>query len=95
MEPHGNNNQVCQERLFSDQEFNSFEDNDQKIILARTVYSGPSISTSTKRGQSDNFPIPLSVGRPSRKVYIPKYRTVAKFVHQGLGARANPAGAGD
>ena len=36
MEPPGNNNQVYQERLLSDQEFNSFEDNDQKVILVKT-----------------------------------------------------------
>ena len=42
IEPAGNNNQVYQERLISDQEFNSFEDNDQKVILVKTGDSGPS-----------------------------------------------------
>ena len=40
MEPPGNNNQVYQERLISDQEFNSFEDNDQKVILVGRDSSG-------------------------------------------------------
>ena len=31
MEPAGNSNQIYQERLISDQEFNSFEDNDQIV----------------------------------------------------------------
>lgn len=32
----GNKNQIYQERLLSDQEFNSFEDNDQKVVLVKT-----------------------------------------------------------
>ena len=36
IEPTGNNNQVYQERLLSDQEFNSFEAKDQKVILVKT-----------------------------------------------------------
>ena len=94
IEPSRNNNQVYQERLFSDQEFNSFEDNDQKVILVKTGDSAPSVPTSPGRGQPSQFPTPPSGGRPSRPVYVPKYRTAPKVVDQGLGAGANPAGAG-
>jgi hypothetical protein len=51
MEPPGNNNQVYQERLLSGQEFNAFEDNDQKVILVKTGDSAPSVPTSPGRGQ--------------------------------------------
>ena len=94
MEPPANNNQGSQERLLSDQEFNSFEDNDQKVILVKIGDSTPSVPTSPGRGQPSNFPTPPSGGRPSRPVYVPKYRTVPKIVNPGVGAGANPAGAG-
>jgi hypothetical protein len=60
MEPAGNNNQVYQERLISDQEFNSFEDNDQKVILVKTGDSGPSGPSlpGRGRGQPSQFPTP-------------------------------------
>ena len=86
MEPPGNNNQVYQERLLSDQEFNSFEDNDQKVILVKTGDSAPSVPTSPGRGQPSQFPTPPSGGRPNRPVYVPKYRIAPKVVDQGLGA---------
>jgi hypothetical protein len=92
IEPPGNNNQVYQERLLSDQEFNSFEDKDQKVILAGRDSSGTSsnVPSNIKRqGQSpSNFPTPPAGGRPSRPVYVPKYRTAPKVV-PGLGAAAN------
>jgi len=91
IEPSGNNNQVYQERLLLDQEFNSFEDNDQKVILVKTADNPPSVLTSPGRGQPSQFPTPSSGGRPNRPVYVPKYRTVPKVV----GAAANPAGAGN
>jgi hypothetical protein len=100
IEPPGNNNQVYQERLLLDQEFNSFEDKDQKVILVGRDSSGTSsnVPSNIKRqGQSpSNFPTPPAVGKqPSRPVYVPKYRTAPKIVPgPGLGARANPAGAG-
>ena len=94
IEPTGNNNQVYQERLLSDQEFNLFEDNHQKVILVKTGDSSPSVPTSPGRGQPNPFPTPPAGGRPSRPVYVPKYRTAPKVVDQGLGAAANPAGAG-
>ena len=65
------------------------------MILAKTGDSGPSVPTSTGRGQPTNFPTPPAGGRPSRTVYIPNYRTAPKVVSgPGLGAGANPAGAG-
>lgn len=95
MEPPGNNNQVYQERLLSDQEFNSFEDNDQKIILVKTGDSAPSVPTSPGRGQPSQFPTPPSGSRPSRPIYVNKYRTAPKVVNQGLGAAVNPAEGGE
>ena len=92
IEPPGNNNQVYHEKLLSEQEFNLFEDNDQKVILAKTGDSATSVPTSPGRGQPSNFP--PSGGRPSRPVYVSKYRTAPKLVDQGLGAGGNPAGAG-
>ena len=87
----GNNNKVYQEILLSDQEFNSFEYNDQKVILVKTGDTPSSVPTSTGRGRPSPFPTPPAGGRP---VYVPKYRTAPKVVDQGLGAGANPAGAG-
>lgn len=88
-------NKVVQERIIDDQEFCSLEDNDQQVILAKTGDSGPSVPTSPGRGQPSNFPTPPAGGRPSRPVYVPKYRTAPKVVPgPGLGAGANPAGAG-
>ena len=94
IEPPGNSNQVYQERLLLDQEFNSFEDNDQKVILVKTADSSPSVPISPGRGQPSPFPTAPSGGRPNRPVYLPKYRTAPKIVNPGLGAGANPAGAG-
>lgn len=88
-------NKVVQEKIIDDQEFCSLEDNDQQVILVKTGDSGPSVPTSPGRGQPSNFPTPPAGGRPSRPVYIPKYRTAPKVVPgPGLGAGANPAGAG-
>jgi len=98
IEPPGNNNQVYQERLLSDQEFNSFEDNYQKVILVKTGDSSPSVPTSPGRGQPNPFPTPPSGGRPTRPSTGVNpygiYRPTPKVVDQGLGAGANPAGAG-
>ena len=88
-------NEVVQKRVIYDQWFCSLEDNDQQVILAKTGDSGPSVPTSPGRGYPSNFPTPPAGGRPSRPVYIPKYRTAPKVVPgPGLGAGANPAGAG-
>lgn len=61
---------VYQERLISDPEFNSFEDNDQKVILVKTGDSAPSASTSPGRGQPSPFPTPPAGGKPSRPIYM-------------------------
>jgi hypothetical protein len=100
IEPAGNNNQVYQERLISDEEVNSFEDNDQKVILVKTGDSGPSGPSlpGRGRGQPSQFPTPPSGGRPTRPSTLVNpygiYRPTPKVVDQGLGAGANPAGAG-
>ena len=61
-------------------------------VLAKA--DGTPVTPPTNRGPS-NFPTPPAGGRPSRPVYIPKYRTAPKVVPgPGLGAGANPAGAG-
>jgi hypothetical protein len=96
IEPSVNNNQVVHERVIGDREFNSLEDNDRHVILAKTGDSAPSGPTSTGRGQPSNFPTPPSAGRPSRSVSgVNPYRTAPKVVDQGLDAAANPAGAGN
>ena len=100
MEPAGNNNQVYQERLISDQEFNSFEDNDQKVILVGRDSSGTPSNVPSHIGQPgqgpSNFSTPPSGGRPSRNVpSVNPYRLAPKTVDQGLGAAANPVGAGN
>ena len=92
IEPPGNNTQVYQERFLSEQEFNSFEDNNGQVLLAKA--DGNPVTPSTNCGPS-NFPTPPAGGKPSRPVYVPKYRTAPKVVPgPGLGAGANPAGAG-
>ena len=89
-------NKVVQERIIDDQEFCSLEENDQQVILAKTGDSAPSVPTSTGRGQPSKFPTPPSGGRPSRNVPgVNPYRVAPKIVDQGLGAGANPAGAGN
>ena len=92
IEPPGNNNQVYQERLLSDQEFNSFEDKDQKVILVKTGDSSSSVPTQTGRGQPNNFPTGSTGGR--RTPHVNPYRTPPRVVDQGLGAGANPGGGG-
>ena len=95
-EPFRNNSPVYQEKLCSDQRFNSVEDNYQRIILVKTGDSVPSLPTSSGRGhQPNSFPTPGSKGRPIRNVPGRNpYRVAPKIVDQGLGAGANPAGAG-
>lgn len=89
-------NQTIQERVINYRdvnlfEENLFEENDQQVILAKA--EGNPVTPPTNRGPS-NFPTPPSGGRPSRSVYVPKYRTAPKTVNPGLGAGGNPAGAG-
>nr|QUS63746.1 hypothetical protein [Haslea silbo] len=80
-------NQIIHERVINDRDLNSFEDNDRQVILAKA--EGNPVTPPTNRGPS-NFPTPPSGGRPSRPVYVPKYRTVPKVVNPGLG----PGGGG-
>ena len=56
MKPAGNNNQVYQEKLISDQEFNSFENNDQKVILVGRDSSGTSSNVPSNIGQPGQCP---------------------------------------
>jgi hypothetical protein len=63
------------------------------VILAKAKGEGNPITPPTNRGPS-NFPTPPSGGRPSRPVDVPKHRIAPKIVDPGLGAGANPAGAG-
>jgi hypothetical protein len=92
IEPSVNNNQVVHERVIGDREFNSFENNDRQVILAKTGDNAPSVPTSTGRGQPTNFPSGTIGGR--RTPHVNPYKTPPKLVDQGLGAAPNPAGAG-
>lgn len=79
-------------------EFNQFQGTDQQVILVGRDSSGTSSNVPSnigRQGQSpSNFPTTPAGGRPSWPVYVPKYRTAPKVVDPGLGAAANPAGAG-
>ena len=95
IEPRVSNNSPSIERVLSNQELDSLDDPNSRIILVKTGDSSPSVPTSPGRGQPSSFPTPPAGGRPSRPVYVPKYRTAPKVVPgPGLGAGANPAGAG-
>jgi hypothetical protein len=95
IESPGNNNQIYQERLLSDQEFNLYENTDQQVILARRDSSGtPSPSNIGRQGQSpSNFPTSPSGGRrPSWPITgINPYR----HLHVNPGTAGNPGGAGN
>jgi hypothetical protein len=93
IEPSVNNNQVVHERVIGDREFNSFENNDRQVILAKTGDNAPSVPTSTGREQPTNFPSG-STGGP-RMPHVNPYRKPPKVVDQELGAAANPAGGGN
>jgi hypothetical protein len=90
-------NQVVQERVIEEREFNLLEENDRQIILAKAERNP--ITPPINRGPN-SFPTPPSGGRPSQpsrpatgtNPYI--YRTLPKVVDQGLGGAPNPAGAG-
>jgi hypothetical protein len=85
-------NQAVQERVIEEREFNLLEENDRQIILAKA--EGNPITPPTNRGPS-HLPTPPSGGQPSRPVTgVNPYRVPPKVVNQGLGAGANPAGAG-
>nr|QYB19007.1 hypothetical protein [Climaconeis cf. scalaris]QYB19146.1 hypothetical protein [Climaconeis cf. scalaris] len=63
-----------------------------KVILVKRGDSSPSVPTQTGRGQPNNFPTSSTGGR--RTPHVNPYRTPPRVVDQGLGAGANPAGAG-
>lgn len=69
MKPLGNNNQVYHERFFSDQEFDSFEDNHQKVILVKIGDTASLVSTLSGTGQPSQFATPPAGGR---LIYVSK-----------------------
>jgi len=92
------NNSPSIERVLSNQELDSLDDPNSRIILVKTGDSSPSVPISPGRGQPSHFSTPPS--RPSRPAtgvtpYVNPYRVPPKVVNQGsgLGAPANPAGA--
>jgi len=82
-------NQASHERLIDDREFNRLDQNNRQVILAKA--DGNPITPPTNRRPS-NFPSGTTGGR--RAPHVNPYRTPPKLVDQGLGAVANPAGAG-
>ena len=92
IEPHASNNSPSIERVLSNQELDSLDDPNSRVILVKTGDSSPSVPTSAGRGQPSNFPSGSTGGR--RTPHVNPYRTPPKLVDQGLGAGANPAGAG-
>jgi len=86
--------QGVHERVISNQEFNSLEENNRQVILAKA--EGYPVTPPTRGPAPSNFPVtPFSVGRPSRPVSgVNPSRTTSKVVDQEFGAGANPAGAG-
>ena len=50
-------------------------------------------SSGTPSNVPSNIGVEFSY-TPNQPVYVPKYRTAPKTVNPGLGAGANPAGAG-
>jgi hypothetical protein len=79
IEPPGNNNQVYQERLL-DQEFNSFEDNDQKKLFWLKQAIVHLRFRHLEEGSRVNF-LPQSGGRPVEMCRsVNPYRTAPKVV---------------
>jgi hypothetical protein len=85
---------LAHERVISNQELDSFNDLNSRVILVKISDSAPSVPILPARGQPNQFPTPFSGVRPSRPVYVPKYRITPKIVGPGLGVGANPGGAG-
>ena len=77
------------------QEFDSLDENDRQVILAKAEGTGPSVPGGVHGFPTSSVPAPR---RPVRSGYTPKIcpRVPPKVVNQGqgLGAGANPAGAG-
>ena len=100
IEPRVSNNSPSIETVLSNQELDSLDNPNSRIILVKTGDSSPSVPISPGRGQPSHFPTTPS--RPSRSAtgvtpYVNPYRVPPKVVNQGpgLGAAANPAGAGN
>jgi putative component of toxin-antitoxin plasmid stabilization module len=90
------NNSTSIERVIPNREFNSLDENDPQVILAKAEGGNP-VTPPTRGSGPSNFPTPPSGGRSSRPatgINPYSYRTPPKVVDQGLGAGANPAGAG-
>ena len=85
------NNSPSIETVLSNQELDSLDDPNSRIILVKTGDSLPSVPTTTGRGQPSNFPSGTTGGR--RTPHVNPYRTPPKLAGQRLGAAANPAGA--
>jgi hypothetical protein len=81
-------NQEIYERVIDDPELDFLEQNYQQVISAKGE-SNP-ITAPTNRGPS-NFPTQPSAGRPPSR---PATGTIVHRLNNGLGAAANPAGAG-
>jgi hypothetical protein len=93
IEPHVSNNSHSIGRVFSNQELDSLDDPNSRIILVKRGDSSPSVPISPGRKEPSQFLTPPSRGRPNRHVYVPKYRPAPKIVDKNLGAGGNPAGA--
>ena len=79
---------LAHERVVSNQELDSLDDPNSRVILVKTGDSLP----SPGRGQPTNFPSGTTGGRGTPHVNI--YKTPPKLVDQRLGAAPSPAGAG-
>ena len=75
------NNGTIYERVISDRDFNSFENNYRQVILAKADDGNPFISPTNL--VPSNFSTPSSGGRPSQPLYVPKYLTAPRVVYQG------------
>jgi hypothetical protein len=83
---------LAHERVISNQELDSLDDPNSRVILVKTGDSSP----LPGRGQPTNFPSGTIGGRrtPHVNPHVNPYKTPPKLVDQGLGAALNPAGAG-
>ena len=90
IEPDVPNNSTSIERVLSNQELDSLDDPNSRVVLVKTGDSSPSVPTSPGRGQPSNFPIGTTSGR--RTPHVNTYRTPPKLVDQGLGAGGGGGG---
>ena len=74
----------------SNQEFNLLDQDDQQVILVKS--DGNPLTPPTRGSGPSNLPTSGTAGR--RMPHVNPYRMPSKVVNQGLGAAANPAGAG-